>query len=267
VTERLDRAVRRRLLKEDQPMIGRALGVGHNYDVRAEQANTRHLALMLRDTGKKHRASAAADFTFALYTATVAKSQSEPIACAQGCSHCCRTYVSATVPEILRLAGRVRSEKVKMEKIVAAGAHSAAVPQDERWRDKVWCPNLENSMCSVYEHRPLACRTMLSKSLPACVSYFVDDVNAEIPSPRGAAEARGRVELVLCAALILAGLPARHYELNHALAVAVTDAQAEERWLAGEPLFAAVAVDRYEGQNQDVSNWVKVLVDTVRPTL
>ncbi len=45
---------------------------------------------------------------------------------------------------------------------------------------------------------------------------------------------------MLRAALIAADLPYRHYELTQALEVALTEPDAEARWLAGEPIFAAV---------------------------
>jgi hypothetical protein len=69
------------------------------------------------------------------------------------------------------------------------------------------------------------------------------------------------------AALVLAGLPYQNYEMTHALAVALARDDAEERWLAGEPDFAAVAVDRVDLQPSPLTKIVDGLAGAVRPTI
>jgi hypothetical protein len=46
------------------------------------------------------------------------------------------------------------------------------------------------------------------------------------------------------AALASVDLPSQGYELNHALLVALETPDAENRWLAGEDVFAGVDCDR-----------------------
>ena len=78
---------------------------------------------------------------------------------------------------------------------------------------------------------------------------------------------RTSVIIMMKTALILAGLPHQHVELNQALAVALRHDDSESRWLAGEPLFAEVPADHAEQSNQQIGGLVAYFVDLLRPTL
>ncbi len=104
-TERLSRGERRRISKEDEAWLARPFDL--NSSPRAIQAYTRHLAFMLLDTQLKRRACSAAAFAGQLMDTAAAKHVQGPVACATGCYHCCTTFVSATIPEIFRLAHAV----------------------------------------------------------------------------------------------------------------------------------------------------------------
>lgn len=95
---------------------------------------------------------------------------SVPLRCGPGCGNCCTLTVNATLPEALAIAGRLdagqqRQLTATTTRIVAharscadareflAGYRQAAGP----------CPFLDaQANCSVYEHRPLACRALLA---------------------------------------------------------------------------------------------------------
>ena len=264
--ERLDRAKRRQLLKEDQPFIGKPFNLD-GQTVRAVQANTRHLALMLMDTGIKKRASGAAVFAGQILDATLAKRTEGTVACAKGCYYCCKTYVSVTIPEVFRLADAMRGKAEKAARVVMAARESAEIPQLEREVRRVVCPILEDKSCSEYAPRPLVCRAVLSKSLEACLRIFEENSGEMVPFSDNTTDIRGYVMIMIQAALNLAGLPPVHYEMNQALAIALDQPDAEERWLKGENLFAEVPIDGHDIHPSALGNMTAMLVQNVRPTL
>ncbi len=252
-------------IAEDARWIGQPLDLGS--DLKAEVANTRHLVRLLSDHANANRASAAAAYACDLLDKTLAAKVTGPVACAKGCHHCCHTYVSATIPEILRLAAVIRENNLPIAGITDAAGRAAAIGQDGRFLNRVSCPLLSDGACTAYGGRPLACRTMLSRSLQACLDYFPLTGAGALMYAGGARETRGRVEIIFLAALSLAQLPRQHIELTQGLAIALTEDDVEERWLAGENLFAGVAADTGEGEGDALKTWVPILVNAVRATL
>ncbi|MBX7198755.1 MAG: YkgJ family cysteine cluster protein [Rhodospirillaceae bacterium] len=237
----------------EQSWIGKPLDMGS--DLRAETANARHLSMILADTRAPRRASAAAQYAHDLLDRTLAAHVAGPVACAKGCNLCCHTFVSATIPEIFRLAEQVRDTAP----ILTAAREARAIGQARRFTARVSCPLLQNGLCGGYDGRPLACRTMLSRSLAACTAYFPINGSGALDYAPGAREARGRVEMILLAALALAGLPGTHVEMIQGLAVALTEPDAERRWLNGEDVFAGVENDSGDA-NGDLATWVPILM-------
>ncbi len=227
-------------------------------DLKAETAAARHMAGVLK-TSDPRRASAAAAYAQDLLDRTLAAHVTGPVACAKGCNLCCHTFVSATIPEIFRLAELVRADT---DAIAAAARAAKAIGQDRRFTTRVSCPLLKDGLCGGYDARPLACRTMLSRSLAACTAYFPVDGAGALDYAPGARESRGRVEMILAAALMLAGLPGKHVELIQGLAVALTVDNAEARWLAGEEIFAGVESDNGDASS-DLATWGPILARQV----
>lgn len=100
--------------------------------------------------------------------------------CCSGCFHCCREAVYCTDAEVRLMLLHVKSEDVS--RITFAlhqwGTRFKALPfKDSKeppaleyraaW---LWCPFLIDGKCSVYEHRPLACRMHVAiESARGCV--------------------------------------------------------------------------------------------------
>lgn len=239
--DRLDRTARRRLLKEDEAWIGKPLGA--NPPRRAAEAHVRHLALMLRDTNVAHRAIQASAYAATLFDATMAQEKKGPTACAKGCFHCCTKLVMVTLPDIFRLADTVRGNSGKVGEVLAAAGLARAITQGQTPRESLPCPVLTDQACSAYAVRPIPCRFLLSQSLDACVRIFGEDSKEAFPYTDGTVMVRQRMDQIVQAALILSGLPPYHYELIQSLAAALKTDDAETRWLAGEPIFAGIAVN------------------------
>ena len=103
------------------------------------------------------------------------------------------------------------------------------------------CPLLHDNLCSVYAARPSVCRKHSSFSVDACIADY-EGRGGEIPIRRFDQEI-----FECCAVALLVGMrlwderQGAVFELSGALRVALQDPQAEQRWLAGEAVFAGVA--------------------------
>ncbi len=264
--ERVDAGVREQLLKDDQQIVGKAFDIAGN-NARVIQANTRHMALLLMNPAIPDRASRMAAFAEELIDANITQHIKEPVACARGCSHCCTTYVSTTLPEVFCLAQAVRGKKEKHARVIVAAARSKSMPQLEREVNRVICPILDNHACTEYLHRPVVCRAVLSTSLPSCERIFLGGISEPFAAPPSLGGLRSYVVIMMRAALQVAGLAYRNYELTHALEIALASEDSEQRWLAGEPIFDAVAIDRLDQGETPLTKIVDGLANAIRPTI
>ena len=73
-------------------------------------------------------------------------------ACRRGCSHCCHIAVLMSDVEAQRIGEAIRRKPVK------TGAFPADVQALQKQYFGVPCTFLKGGRCSIYEHRPLACR-------------------------------------------------------------------------------------------------------------
>ena len=264
--QRLDESIRQQVLMDDQSIIGRAFPLsGEN--ARAVQANTRHMALILRDGASKDRASRAAAFAEMLMDVSIGQHLKEQPACARGCFHCCTTYVSTSVPEIFRLAREIRGRTATIAGVVAAATRAKAMPQLQREVNRVPCPILDDNACSAYAARPLVCRAVLSTSLESCLRIFQQGAAEPFSAPPSLGALRSYLLIMLRAALVLNNLPYRNYELTHALEIALASDDSEDRWLAGEDIFKDVAVDRLDQEDSPLTKIVAGLAGAVGPTI
>lgn len=263
MTQRLTHAERRQIKKEDVPWVGKPIAID-TID-RAFAANTRRMAAILRDTDAPRRASQAAEVAARLLDVTAQSHVKHPAACGRGCHYCCRTLVTATAPEIFRLARAVKARPDMTARIRTAAAN--AIPTTARHTARPPCPVLEAEICSLYEARPLACRSLLSQSLDACLRIFTQDAAESVPHVPPSMEIRATIILMLQAAMRLADLPYQQYELVQGLAAALSHDDAEARWLAGEPVFAGVETDQNQARAADVSAMVERLAASLAPTL
>ena len=87
--------------------------------------------------------------------------------CRAGCSYCCYQHVVAAAEEVELLYQYAQHKKIKISEKILRYQSKFDNPDDywKRFSKKTKCVFLQNDgLCSVYQHRPLACRTLLSAS-------------------------------------------------------------------------------------------------------
>lgn len=193
--------------------------------------------------------------TSKLIDGLLAKAGDRPVACHDGCAHCCYQAVGVSVPEALALEAHVRATRspAQLDELAArvrrADERTRGLTGAERLSPELPCPFLEDGRCGVYEARPLACRGTNSLDAEACAELLRE------PSARAAFVAGDRtfpcyLEPVrafhaLSAGLQLAlselhGLETHPLELTAAMRILFDDpAHVADEWLAGRDPFQA----------------------------
>jgi Fe-S-cluster containining protein len=209
------------------------------------------IGLVMRDklAGKTEQpdASAAAEIATRLASRAIdSVAARDQVDCRRGCAFCCHFAVSASPPEVFRLARGLRRQAGESSNAILAAVRERTLAirgltLEELTRRCLPCVLLSGSECAAYDARPITCRQFLSRSAEACERNLRGEP-VEIPILKGAVNAG-----VLCRSLLLAaGRSAGHsddcYELSGALAVALGEPDAERRWLARQNVFAAVPV-------------------------
>jgi Fe-S-cluster containining protein len=223
----------------------REWGLPPRFDFPAMFAHTRAL---LRSLGKRPDAARLMQATRAYHAgferSLLSFPPPETTACRAGCSMCCHNWISVTLPEVLLIADWLRANQktVSHERIVAAAETGMNRNRDERLALRLACPLLAEGLCSVYGVRPLACRAFFSLSLQACRDVF-DGLGEDVPTARDAMVLRGVHDRCFWSALRAAGLPSDAYELNHALALALSHDDPAGIWLRGGDVFAVATPD------------------------
>jgi Fe-S-cluster containining protein len=116
-----------------------------------------------------------------------ARIEAETFACAPGCSWCCHQLVvmtnhadgksivdaarrRMTTAQFATFEARVRDQAERI----------AALPHEQAEAMRWPCPLLVDDRCSVYEHRPVACRSVFSPDAHCCRSMAEADDFAEL---------------------------------------------------------------------------------------
>ena len=250
----LNRAERRRKSKDDERQLRSGIDAVSS-DPAGTAAMTRLLSEMLEDAKHARDIEPVVRFLHSKVDATLQGLRAQRVDCKKGCAHCCRVWVSATIPEVLFIAKslRRRNENAIAERVDAA--HRVTGPHDFASRQRLHqqCPLLADDLCSVYETRPVSCRFWASTNVMACLRVFRQASGETVPTPMSHLKGRGAYEIALSLALKHVGLPHYYYELNAALSRALERPDAESAWLAGEDVFFDVRRDPHDVSTDAVS--------------
>ena len=164
-----------------------------------------------------------------------------PVACGKGCSHCCIISVTVSAPEAIYVGKLVAAMGADaIARVRAANEVTGQFELAEREQHPHDCPMLQNNSCTIYEHRPKACRQAASTDAQACARSHRNLTNERIPSPASYDGSRVAYATSLHAALSQLGFDNSSYEFNAAIVRVLDTPDAEQRWLAGEDIFAGV---------------------------
>jgi Fe-S-cluster containining protein len=169
------------------------------------------------------------------------------IDCKAGCAMCCHYHVMVTATEAFTIAEQInamssdRRDEIK-RRISGTAARVATMSSAEYMRTNVACALLESGLCSVYEVRPIACRSHHSTDVGVCKRTFDDPDSTEFgPLDYQRKLASTAMDNVNLMALHHLGLDSSKYELHASLFTALTNPSALKRWRKGKTAFPTVA--------------------------
>ena len=155
--------------------------------------------------------------------------------CKPGCCFCCSARVEVTDPEALHLAQHVQGlPAARRQALALALAQQLQQRAQAGPGARVPCAFLEQDLCSVYHHRPAACRKAHSLALEACAQHQPQVPQNLVVALRCEVLMEGTRQ-----AYLSSGLPAGKHELSAAVLAALGAADAAGAWHAGTPLLAS----------------------------
>jgi Fe-S-cluster containining protein len=168
----------------------------------------------------------------------IASTLTPPLACKAGCSYCCHYKVGARAEEVFQIVDFVRTKfsaprLQRLQEDVARNAATMRVKTSaEQLAANLPCPLLDNGQCSVYAVRPASCRKFHATDVAGCKQSFDEPENLAIAHSMvpgllhtGNAHVKG-----LRQAFADAGYDGNTYELNAALAAALSDGTPKRRF-------------------------------------
>ena len=175
--------------------------------------------------------------------------------CKAGCGTCCHLgKIDARAHEVFALADWITrnfSSADRAAVLERARAHAAAVAPltlEQHLRTVRACPLLRDMSCSAHPARPGVCRIGHSTDVRICERAFQ---NPDDLAAKGGSHAVSKLAMTVASdgtsfAFLEAGLDKTVYDLGSALAEALGDPSAQERWLAGGRAFSKSAIAKQE---------------------
>jgi Fe-S-cluster containining protein len=182
------------------------------------------------------------------------------LACRAGCSWCCYFTVDARAVEVFRILDVVEQSFTAEEKarvyaeVRANSALLRSLDEDERVTRNLKCPFLNEGRCTIYSARPQSCRNYHATNAAGCQQSYEDPGNLDI-DPDFAPyvyQAGGAHVEAISTAMSEAGYDVSAYELNGALAAAISDADARQRFESRLPPFTHLTGEEVPAEFDDL---------------
>ena len=103
----MNRAERRRKSKDDERQLKDGIDAASS-DPAGTAAMMRLMSELLETAKHEHNIDPPVRFLHGKVDATLHAMRSQRVDCKKGCAHCCRVWVSATIPEVLFIAKGLR---------------------------------------------------------------------------------------------------------------------------------------------------------------
>lgn len=167
---------------------------------------------------------------------SIEDAQGPTLACKSGCSFCCHFRVEVFATEALTIAEHIKKNPAETKKIVAKLQENIALhaiaPPGKQMHKNIACAFLSpDKTCSIYEVRPLGCRSYHSLDVAVCETSFNQDA-----LPQDMPENRARV--IMANVFIRSNIKAQQrdgfdstlYELSTAVLAALLEPASAKRW-------------------------------------
>lgn len=177
-----------------------------------------------------------------------AASDTGTLACKAGCFWCCFFSVDVRAVEVFRILQFMEQQLVPREReriqqqIQTNLQLLGGGDEESRTRQNIRCPFLDQGRCVIYSARPQTCRNYHATDVAGCrLSYEqpdnedIDPEFAPLTYQIGAAHVDG-----FSKAMADAGYDTSVFEMNAALAQALAEPGAQQRFEAGKPPFIAL---------------------------
>jgi hypothetical protein len=166
------------------------------------------------------------------------------VQCRAGCSFCCYQNVDVTIPEAILVALQLGDEAdLRRAAILSAADEFRELDDDTRIATGKPCPLLVDKRCSVYNVRPITCRSLTSPDAARCHAAMQSLEAGEGPLPieiyvvlRFLCGGEQGAIRGICRDL---GLQIDIVELTQTVAAIIRDPMLIERWASGEQVFVA----------------------------
>jgi Fe-S-cluster containining protein len=171
--------------------------------------------------------------------------EGKKVDCRKGCYHCCSQAVFALPYEILFLIYYIKENFTdkEIQEIKKNTERKNEITESmnirQLLRHKSPCPLLHKGICSVYEARPLACRTYISSGKEGCINEYKhpSDINIfpdlyEFPIYTGRMINQG-----ICSYLAENQIFPTEWQIESMLLTAFKNKDAFDYWLKGENVF------------------------------
>ena len=172
-----------------------------------------------------------------------------PSACKEGCDWCCHLTVGTTVPEVVRVVEYLRQTlspeafAALRERVVRLDRQRRELKGVLRGEARLPCALLVDHRCAAYPVRPLTCRGFNASDASACERFATGPGKTTVPLYAPQLRLTAFVLDGMRAGLSESGLNGARVELTAALRIALEVPGAVERFLEGEPSFAAARLD------------------------
>lgn len=203
-----------------------------------------------------HEATAHAERVWAERRPAVEARKTPGLACAAGCAWCCYQQVAVEPLEAIAIARHIEdlppeTRAALEQRLAETDKRTRGLGLLARARLKEPCAFLADGRCSIYEVRPLRCRGVYSRDAAHCrwamenpEPYFAGRGQRQGPGPYPTEPTR-IVDAALSGlhrATRDFGLPLSELELVAAVRTALSAPDVSQRYLNGEPVFAAAAL-------------------------
>ena len=182
------------------------------------------------------------------------------LACRAGCTWCCHFSVDVRAVEVFSILDFVErtltpDEKTRIySEIRSNSAALKDMDEMQRMRRNVKCPFLGQGRCSIYAARPQTCRNYHATDAAGCQASYEEPDNFEIDpefAPMVYQTGGAHVD-AFTRAMREAGYDTNVYELNCALAAALSEPEARRRVESKRAPFQNLAGDPVSAEFEDL---------------